>query len=694
MAEFWSNNDRGYRIRLWIDQTSQNIGGNSSQVRVRLALLNGTTTFASYNCSAYVDVNGQRHSWTGRPSVLSNNSTLMLIDKTVTIAHNADGKKSFALSARFSGSGGWSPGTLTIGGNSFTLSTIPRSSSVTVASGIIGSSVTININRQSSSFKHTVRYTWGSKSGTIASNVDTATTWTIPNDFANDIPNSTSGTGTIYVDTYSGSTKTGTQSVSFRADVPASMKPTFSNVTLIDTNGAAGSLLTGNNFLQIISNVQVTFNGASGSYSSSIVGYKAEIVNRNQVTTSNGGTLGIMNFYGSATIRASVFDSRGRQSDTKDITINVIEYFAPILSFTALRTRETPNIIQIVRNAKIAPITLSGSQKNVMTLTFKVAPLGSTRFTDDNGSAAGTFTTQHTLTNSAANMAGNYPANKSFAVIGTLADKFTSIEFSATVATESVVMSYDKDGRVGIGKVVEQGKAGSLDVAGDIYAGGKSIQQYQLSRNDGYNHRNTYNGIDSYVYSGFYYVDSSELPNKAGGYLIVESYDTQYVKQTYTPYNTNISYTRLKNRNSWTSWKEFVSKDDLSGIRTDISNLKSNAEISKLNITSTATANLGLMWGFGASAMRKGNLVTLSLQRAIHDVRSTYEYELMVETIPSGFRPMSEAHWVVVANTGKTVSGTSVIHIASNGRVRFTNAITGNRVWTGTITYITNDPYP
>lgn len=394
MAEFWSNNDRGYRIRLWIDQTSQNIGGNSSQVRVRLALLNGTTTFASYNCSAYVDVNGQRYSWTGRPSVLSNNSTLMLIDKTVTIAHNADGKKSFALSARFSGSGGWSPGTLTIGSHAFTLTTIPRSSSVSVSAGVIGSTVTINISRQSSSFKHTVRYTWGRKSGTIASNVDTATTWKIPNDFANDIPNSTSGTGTIYVDTYSGSTKTGTQSVSFRADVPSSMKPTFSNVTLTDTNGAAGSLLTGNNFLQIISNVQVTFNGASGSYSSSIVGYKAEIVNRNQVTTSNGGTLGIMNFNGSATIRASVFDSRGRQSDTRDITINVIEYFAPILSFTAVRTRENPNIIQIVRNAKIAPITLSGSQKNMMTLTFKVAPLGSTRYTADNGSATGTFPTR------------------------------------------------------------------------------------------------------------------------------------------------------------------------------------------------------------------------------------------------------------------------------------------------------------
>ncbi|MFX3735704.1 DUF859 family phage minor structural protein, partial [Streptococcus suis] len=85
--------------------------------------------------------------------------------------------------------------------------TIPRSSSVSVGIGTIGNALTININRQSSSFKHTVRYAWGNKQVTIATNVDTSTTWTIPLDFTNDIPDSTSGTGTIYVDTYSGSTK-------------------------------------------------------------------------------------------------------------------------------------------------------------------------------------------------------------------------------------------------------------------------------------------------------------------------------------------------------------------------------------------------------------------------------------------------------------------------------------------------------
>ena len=84
--------------------------------------------------------------------MLSQNQVIMLIDRTVTVGHNADGTKTFNLSASFSGSGGWSPGDLNIDGNSFTLTTIPRSSSVSVSTGVIGSAVTININRQSSSF--------------------------------------------------------------------------------------------------------------------------------------------------------------------------------------------------------------------------------------------------------------------------------------------------------------------------------------------------------------------------------------------------------------------------------------------------------------------------------------------------------------------------------------------------------------
>ncbi|CQR23758.1 phage structural protein [Streptococcus varani] len=678
MAEFWSNNDRGYRIRLWIDQTSQNIAGNSSQVRVRLALLNTTTTFAEYNCTASATVNGQTLSWSGRPSMLSYNQTIMLIDKTITVGHNADGKKSFSLSASFSGSGGWSPGTLSIGGNSFTLTTIPRSSSVSVGTGVIGSAVTINISRQSSSFKHTVRYHWGSKQGTIASNVDTSTTWTIPLDFANDIPNSTSGTGIIYVDTYSGSTKTGTQSTTLTASVPTNMKPTFTGVSLSDFNTAAQNLVSSTTtFIQIVSNIKVTFNGGAGSYGSSITGYKAEIVGKNQTTNVNGGTLGIMNYNGAITIRASVSDSRGRWSDTRDVSVTVLEYFAPALSFSIARTGSTSSTFTVTRNARVAPLAIGGAQKNIMTLSFKVARLGTTTYTADTGTAAGSWTSLSSLINSQANLSGTYAANQSWVVIGTLADRFTQTEFAINVATESVVFSYDRSG-VGVNKIRERG---ALDVNGDIYANGNPIQQHKLTENNG--RIITVSNANLVTSAGFYYMVGARenSPGNQYGYLTVWYNSDNFISQMFMPYNSTDIYTRRMTNGAWGSWSQLAVQN-------------TSSSFSRLNITDTATFNFTIMWGVGISAMRKGNLVTLTVDRAIKNINSTVEYGLMSETIPAGYRPIKEAHLIIQANSGPTISGTSVVHLAPDGQIRLTNNITGNKVWTGTITYVTNDPYP
>ena len=679
MAEFWSNNDRGYRIRLWIDQTSQNIAGNSSQVRVRLALLNTTTAFAQYSCSAYVDLNGQRLNWSGSPNMTSYNSTIMLIDETITVSHNADGTKTFGLMASFSGSGGYSPGTLSISGNVFTLTTIPRSSSVSVGAGVIGSAVTINISRQSSSFKHTVRYHWGNKQGTIASNVDTSTTWTIPLDFANDIPNSTSGTGTIYVDTYSGSTNIGTQSTTLTAIIPSSMKPTFTGVSLSDFNTAAQNLVSSTTtFIQIVSNIKVTFNGGAGSYGSSITGYKAEIVGKNQTTNVNDGTLGIMNYNGAITIRASVSDSRGRWSDTRDVSVTVLEYFAPALSFNIARTGSTSSTFTVTRNARVAPLAIGGAQKNIMTLSFKVARLGTTTYTADTGAAAGSWTSLSSLTNSQANLSGSYAANQSWVVIGTLADRFTQTEFAVNVATESVVFSYDRSG-VGVNKIRERG---ALDVNGDIYANGNSIQHHRVTENNG-SCIDTSTNPDFITNSGMYYLlNGPGRPNDRDGFLLVEAYsDRNYVSQKYTDVISGVQLSRVRVGGTWKQWKATI----LSGTDT---------EFPKVNIVDTATSNFTIMFGVGISAMRKGNLVTLTVDRAVKNINSTVEYGLMNATIPAGYRPIKEAHLIMQANAGTTISGTAVVHLAPDGKVRLTNNITGNRMWAGTITYITNNPYP
>lgn len=659
MAEFWSNNDRSYYLRLWVDQVSQNISDNSSQVRLRLALTNGAHTFADYDCTASLTVDGQTLSWSGRPSMLSQNSSIMLIDKTVTIRHDNDGKKSFGLSATFSGSGGWSPGTLSISRNSFTLSTIPRSSSVSVSAGVIGSLVTININRQSSSFKHTVRYSWAGKSGTIASNVDTSTSWTIPMDFANDIPNSATGTCTIFVDTYSGSTKTGTQSTTFTASVPANVKPTFTGVSLSDLNGAAQNLIpSGNTFIQVISNIKVSFNGAVGSYGSSITGYRAEIVGKNQATSSNGGSLGIMNYNGTIKIRASVSDSRGRWSDAREISATVLEYFAPALSFSIARTGSTSSTLTVTRNAKVAPLIVSGSQKNTMTLTFKVARLGTDAFAVDNGQATGAWSSISSLVNSRANLSGNYLANQSWIVIGILEDKFTRTEFMVNVATESVVFSYDRSG-VGVNKIREQG---ALDVKGSIYADNNPIQQYQLTDNNGGLGRGSAQWNDVWNKQGTEFGWRSgkyddNPTGRNGDWGLYQNFwlDSWKGVQFFTALTSNRFFFRTYNNNSrWSpsQWREIATKDEIQKYTQD-----------------SAWQNLPLQNGWQHHQQYNNVQYSKSFDGVVYLRGSANKGKTangtVIGTLPVGFRP-SQFLYVSALNNSYTVA---VLGIYPNGNI-------------------------
>lgn len=671
MAEFWSNNDRSYYIRLWLDQISQDSTSNSSQVRVRLALINGLHTFSDYNCSAYVDLNGKRLNWTGRPSVLNNNSTVMIIDQTITINHNSDGKKSFVFSARFIGGGGWSPNTLNIPERSFTLATIPLSSSVNdnALSGDrrLGSLHTLTIDRKSSSFTHQVWYrVFGSEWIDLGKNHATSVSFVPNTDLARYNTKAKSGTMDICVRTYNGTTQIGNDVYSngWYFEIPESVKPTFSGLTLTDMNTATRQLLNGNNFLQIISDIQVNFNNASGAYGSTITGYRAEIVNKKNSVSENGGRLGMMNFNGSATIRAYVTDSRGRRSDTKDITINIIEYFAPSLSFSAIRTRERPNTIQVVRNAKIAPINLSGRQRNVMELSFRVAQLGSSNYATDNGSATGTYTSINTLVRSAANMSGNYPANKSFIVIGRLEDKFTSVEFSVTVATESVVMSYDKDGRVGVGKVAEQGGAGSLDVLGDIYARNMPIQQYQLTSNNGslgkgssqwddvWNKQGTEFGWRSGKYD-------DNPTGRNGDWGLYQNFwlDSWKGVQFFTGLTSNSFFFRTYNNNTrWapSQWREVATKND---------------------IQSTPWQNLVLANGWNHHQQYNNVQFSKSFDGVVYLRGSANKgkiaKETVIGTLPVGFRP-SQSLYVSALNNSYTVA---ILGIYSNGNIVIKNNV-------------------
>ncbi|SQG92627.1 phage structural protein [Streptococcus dysgalactiae subsp. equisimilis] len=474
MAEFYSNKDsKGYYLRVVATEepiTQSDITSNSSRVRLQIYLHNTLTTFTQYTLSMSVTVHEESWQWNDRPSMLSNNSSILLNDKTVTVKHDVDGSRSAGILVRFNGSGGYSPDSLLINWASFKLTNLSRSSGVTVSNAVIGSSATITIDRQSTSYKHTLRYSWAGKSGTIATNVDTSYNWLIPLDFANDIPDSVSGNGTIYVDTYNGSTLTGTQPVTFTATVPDSIKPTLNSISLSDANTVANNVVSSPDYyVQIYSNIKVNFGFASGAYGSTIKGYYAEIVGKGQSTDQNGGTLGSMLYDGRITIRAKVIDSRGRESQTVDKTVTVLKYSPPALSFDVARSGYGSDTLTVTRRASIAPLSVFGTQKNTMTLSFSVAELGSSYFSSNNGSASGTWANISSLTNSAANLYGTFSPTRSYTVKGILSDKFSRTEFTFDVGTESVVMSIAKNG-IGFQKVWEKG---AIDAKGDAYISGK-----------------------------------------------------------------------------------------------------------------------------------------------------------------------------------------------------------------------------
>ena len=662
MAIFRYSGNWGSYLEGTSSTVSQDIAGNSSVIKVDVWIgmdAGWSIEFGNtYGNTVTVNCDGQSQT-IAVGSLSLNGSKKYLGSVQFRVNHNADGTKSAGISLS-SNMSNISYGSLNFGNASGNwnhgLSTIPRSSSISFSTGTIGSPLAITINRASTSFTHTLRWAWGNRSGTIASGLTTSASWTIPMDFCNEIPNNISGNGTIFVDTYSGSTKIGTRSKTFTANVPSSVIPSFTGITLDDQNVTAKSLLTGNTFVQIMSNIKVTFNGAAGAYGSTVKGFKAEVLDRNLVVTTDGGTFEPMNFNGTATIRASVTDSRGRVSATKDLEITLLEYYAPVISIQVLRTRENPNTLQVLRTIKVAPLSFGGVNKNSTKLVFEVAPLGSTSFVVDNGSAGGEWTTIFTLTNSEANLGGTYSSTSSWTVQAKLSDKFTSSNptiASTTVGTEKVINAYDKDGRFGVGKIPELGPDGSVDIAGLFYSRGKEIQNFALTTKDGNSRYNASGTLDlnTKLKNEFLTCDEPLNGPVVGTglnqfYVSIYAESDNFLTQQAIQKQTGRMFSRTRHSATWTPWIEY-----LPGTKTSWQNV--NTQV---------------------TCKREGDRITVD----IYKVNITKGTDQGIGTLPVGFRPNHDLMfnvppWVV---NGETVK----LQICTDGTMTFLGpSISANR---------------
>lgn len=376
MATFYSAVAADVKMALQVTETNTDVNSNSSTVSWALigwlvgsnwysnnshdisVVINGATVFSRASGTKVTISIGTDHKTESNPVTIASG--------TATVPHNADGSKT--LSVSFSCAYKWVASSAWSASGTMPLTQIARASqpscvtfpATTEDVGYMGNTIRIHMNRASTSFVHTVRYAWGSKSGTIATGVGDNVEWTIPLDLATEIPNQYSGWGSIYCDTYYGSTFVGTKSVVFKASAPSSTSPTVS--ISLERPRTTTPAVTG--YVQGVDRLKVTIS-ATGKYGASITGYSSTV----DGTSYSGSTYttGTLTKSGAIRVTATVTDSRGwKTTVSKDITVQA--YAAPtVTSVSAYRCKSASDTSSDASGAYIC-IKPTGS----------VTPLGST----------------------------------------------------------------------------------------------------------------------------------------------------------------------------------------------------------------------------------------------------------------------------------------------------------------------------
>lgn len=386
---------------------------------------------------------------------------------TYTLKHNADGTKSFTASAE---AGIYTTAVNCTGSGTFALDPIARASQPSLITypqhtqnvGNFGTIISVHMNRQSSAFTHRVRYAFGTKSGTCvdadtgsaATAVGTGFRWKIPEDFMNLLTATTTGSGTIYVDTYNGSTLIGTKWCGFTATVPASVVPKCS-IQVLD---ATTIQTTYGNLVKGLSKLSVKTTGTS-SYSSPIKSYN---VTANGVRyTAAQITTGVLTKAGTTTVTANVTDQRGRTSTTASASFTVLDYAPPaVTKLTATRCNQdgTANrrgaYVKVVFSASVTSL----NAKNTAQYRVKYKKTTDSAYTTVTVSA---ITNTYSVSNQTYIFAAS--TGSSYDVTVEAVDRHSTTAKSAKAPTASSVFSWrgfkhssgTQDG-AGIGKVPEK----------------------------------------------------------------------------------------------------------------------------------------------------------------------------------------------------------------------------------------------
>lgn len=249
----------GCNYQIGYDLLSQNVSNNTSRVRF-YGILNVTNNYVSWS-------SGTAQVWTFSKGIGTyySKGKYTVVQGDATITHKADG----TYSANVTGSLNTSFVSGSTNGR-MTLPTIPRKSSISSKIGTIGTEMTISWNRASSNFMHTLAYKFGDKSGTIGTGLTTSAKWTPPKELYEYIKDKKSGTGTLTLTTYNGSSNLGSNTATLTLNAnEVDCVPTLNASSVKDNNDVTLALTEDENTIVLYkSNAEFTVNFSTNQYAS------------------------------------------------------------------------------------------------------------------------------------------------------------------------------------------------------------------------------------------------------------------------------------------------------------------------------------------------------------------------------------------------------------------------------------------
>ena len=452
-----------WETRILVTTNSQNVSNNTSNVTFTFQARRTDYSVYVYNAygQAYWQIaaggNSSGNNYFNINWRYGQNVWFTISSWSTTITHNSDGTySSYAEAYVYTGV---SPESLSARTN-YTLTTIPRESTISSITGdTIGSNITVNISRQSSSFVHQV---WWRINGTgswtsLGTNFGTSCTFTLPMSVCNSVTQSTTCTLNIAIRAISNGSYVGGEVWSSKTvSVPSSVVPSFSSIGVSEAVSSVAQLGI---YVQSKSKLNLSINGASGSYGSWITAYSISVDGQNIYAAS--GTTNVINGSGNLTITARITDSRGRQA-SRTTTINVKAYSAPRLTSYSATRQSTPTNVSVVASGSITSLLNGSTQKNSLTYVIKYKQSSASSYTSVTVQSSGlSFSNlSRTLT--------NIDSTKSYDIQLVLSDYFSSVTYQLKLSTTKVIMDLKSTG-VGINKYNERGV---LDVGGTVYVSG------------------------------------------------------------------------------------------------------------------------------------------------------------------------------------------------------------------------------